>query len=177
MDGSIVFVRWRQSACHLTHASLDPPESTSQMTSHRFSCFCTAHGTLYNGPTLSPSKLQHCKGDLDSHLIHGFFSHPSPQPKQHLNQFRVFAGLTSVTDRPTDHATQSVTTGCIYVHGTAMRPDKTKSRRASVAAGPRSLVGCCSLSACIRRSTSRFSRINFCLSLCSSSICVSRLLT
>ena len=27
----------------------------------------------------------------------------------------VFAGLTSVTDRPTDHATRSVTVGCIYV--------------------------------------------------------------
>ena len=27
----------------------------------------------------------------------------------------VFAGLTSVTDRPTDHATRSVTTDLIYV--------------------------------------------------------------
>jgi len=34
----------------------------------------------------------------------------------------VFAGLTSVTDRPTDHATQSVTIGRIYVCSTAMRP-------------------------------------------------------
>jgi len=34
----------------------------------------------------------------------------------------VFPGLTSVTDRLTDHATQSVTVGCIYVCSTAMRP-------------------------------------------------------
>jgi len=39
----------------------------------------------------------------------------------------VFAGLTSVTDRqtdrPTDHATQAVTIGHIYVRSTAMRPN------------------------------------------------------
>ena len=34
----------------------------------------------------------------------------------------VFAGLTSVTDRPTDHATRSVRIGRIYVRSTAMRP-------------------------------------------------------
>jgi len=38
----------------------------------------------------------------------------------------VFAGLTSVTDRPTDHATRSVRIGRIYVRSTAMRP-KNKS--------------------------------------------------
>jgi len=31
-------------------------------------------------------------------------------------QIAVFAGLTAVTDRPTDHATLSVTVGYIYVH-------------------------------------------------------------
>jgi len=30
MDSSIIFVRWRQCAPHLTHASLDPPEFTYQ---------------------------------------------------------------------------------------------------------------------------------------------------
>ena len=38
----------------------------------------------------------------------------------------VFAGLTSVidrpTDRPTDHASRSVRIGRIYVRSTAMRP-------------------------------------------------------
>jgi len=34
----------------------------------------------------------------------------------------LFSGLTNVTERPTDHATQSVTIGSIYVHSIAMRP-------------------------------------------------------
>jgi len=33
----------------------------------------------------------------------------------------VFAGFTSVTNRPTDHASPSVTIGRIYVRSTAMR--------------------------------------------------------
>jgi len=36
----------------------------------------------------------------------------------------IFAELTSVTDW--HHATQSVTTGHIYVHGTAMQPKMSK---------------------------------------------------
>jgi len=35
----------------------------------------------------------------------------------------VFARLTIVTDRQTDHVTPSVTIGCICVHSTAMRPN------------------------------------------------------
>jgi len=44
----------------------------------------------------------------------------------------VFAGLTSVTDRPwptdrhTDHATRSMTIDCIYVRSTAMRPNNSE---------------------------------------------------
>jgi len=34
------------------------------------------------------------------------WAHPSPQPKWHLDWFSRFAGLTDVTDRPTDHATR-----------------------------------------------------------------------
>jgi len=50
-----------------------------------------------------------------------------PGPTQLLNPngisigSAVFAGLTSVTDRPTDHATRSVTIDRIYVRSTAMR--------------------------------------------------------
>jgi len=35
----------------------------------------------------------------------------------------VFAGLTSVTDRQTDHATRLVRIGRMYVRSTAMRPN------------------------------------------------------
>jgi len=52
-----------------------------------------------------------------------------PGPTQVLNPkgssigAAVFAGLSSVTDRPTDHATWSVRIGRIYVRSTAMRPN------------------------------------------------------
>ena len=51
-----------------------------------------------------------------------------PGPTQVLNpkgssiDAAVFAGFTSVTDRPTDHATRSVIIGHIYLCSTAMRP-------------------------------------------------------
>jgi len=61
-------------------------------------------------------------------LSHGGSGPPSntwfPGPTRVLNPngisigSTVFAGLTSVTDRQTDHATQSVTVGCIYVQCT-----------------------------------------------------------
>jgi len=37
----------------------------------------------------------------------------------------IFAGLSSVTDRQTDHATRSVTIGRIYVRSTVMQPNTT----------------------------------------------------
>ena len=59
-----------------------------------------------------------------------------PGPTQVLNPkgssigAAVFAGLSSVTDRPTDrqtdHATRSVRIGRIYVRSTAMRPNNAK---------------------------------------------------
>ena len=54
-------------------------------------------------------------------------AHPSPQPKRQLDRCSRFAGLTSVTDRPTDHATRSVRIGRIYVRSTAMRPNNDSS--------------------------------------------------
>ena len=56
--------------------------------------------------------------------IHGFLG-----PTQVLNAngiwigSAVLAGLTTVTDWPTDHITQSVTIGQIYIHSTVMRPN------------------------------------------------------
>ena len=50
-------------------------------------------------------------------------AHPSPQPKRQLDRRSRFVGLTSVTDRPTDHASRSVRIGRIYVRSTAMRPN------------------------------------------------------
>ena len=50
-------------------------------------------------------------------------AHQSSQPNGSSVGAAVFAGLSSVTDRPTDHATRSVRIGRIYVRSTAMRPN------------------------------------------------------
>jgi len=47
-----------------------------------------------------------------------------PNPNSISIGAAVFAGLASVTDRLTDHATRSVTVGRIYVRSTAMQPNK-----------------------------------------------------
>jgi len=98
---------------------------------YRFSRLCTddRRVSLYftTGRPFSPKNLP---------LLMGGSGPPSntwfPGPTQVLNPkgssigAAVFAGLTSVTDRPTDHATRSVRIGRIYVRSTAMRPNNKK---------------------------------------------------
>ena len=83
--------------------------------------FCTDYvlqsvPMLYNGTPLSPSKLPlPIRGSgLPSNI---WFPVPTRVliPNGISIGSTVFAGLTSMTDRLTDHATQSVTTGHIYV--------------------------------------------------------------
>ena len=88
MDGAIVFATWRQRVHpRLIHASLGPPESTTQTASvgkygalfsvftywhvDRFSCFCTVSLYFTMGRPISSSTLPLLMGDLDPHLIHG----------------------------------------------------------------------------------------------------------
>jgi len=64
-----------------------------------------------------PLELAPSHGDLD----------PSNTPESSIQTASgpvqsFFAGLATVTNRPTDHATRSVTIDCIYVRSTAMRP-------------------------------------------------------
>ena len=54
------------------------------------------------------------------------WAQPSPQPKQHLLQGSLVWQTDRQIDRPTEHATRSVTIGRIYVHSTAMRPNNNK---------------------------------------------------
>jgi len=61
------------------------------------------------------------------HVIHDHWTHPIQHSKRHLSRFSGFSGLTSVTDRLTDNAAQSVTVGCIYVYITRMWPNITVS--------------------------------------------------
>jgi len=65
-------------------------------------------------------------GNLDPHLMHGSLGPPESSTEtasQSVQPF--FSGLTSVTDQQTDHGTQSVTVGRIYVSSTAMQPNNT----------------------------------------------------
>ena len=75
---------------------------------------------LYNGLPLPP---QNCPVPRGIWTPSNTWFHPSPQPKQHLNQFSSFC-RAHYCDRLTDHAAWSVTVGRIYIRSTAMRPNK-----------------------------------------------------
>jgi len=71
-------------------------------------------------------------GIWNPHLIHGSLGPPesSTQTVSRLVQSFLQASLLWQTDRQTDHATPSVTTGCINVHSTEIQPSKnTKYER------------------------------------------------
>jgi len=105
--------------------SFSPPESTTQMANRSVQSFLHSSRQkvpiLYNGRSF-PTELP---------LPMGISGPPSntwfPGPIWIVNPngisigSAIFAGLTSVTDRPTDHATRSVTIGRIYVCSNAMR--------------------------------------------------------
>jgi len=58
-----------------------------------------------------------------------WFLGPTQVPKPNGNSIgaATFAGLTSVTDQQTDHATRSVRIGRIYIRSTAMRPNNNNN--------------------------------------------------
>ena len=84
------------------------------------------HSVLYNRPSLFPLKI--APFDWGSGPpSNTWFLGPCPvhdPNKQYLDQFSHFCRAyycDRQNDRPTDHATRSVTVGCIYIHSTAMR--------------------------------------------------------
>jgi len=117
---------------HLIHGSLGPPKSSTQTTSRSLQLFLH---TLPQSVRILYNKLPI---PLKTAPSHGGSVPPSntwfPGSTQVLNPnsisigIAVFAGLTNVTDRQTDHATRSVTIGRIYVHSTAMRPNNSKQK-------------------------------------------------
>jgi len=115
------------SGSHLTHNSLGHSEPTIQMASRSVQplsstgdCRVSLYFTM--GRCFPPSKLPLPMGHLDPHLIHGSLGLPksSTQTASRLVQPFLQGSLVWQTDRPTDHATWSVTIGCIYVRSTAM---------------------------------------------------------
>ena len=80
-------------------------------------------GPPYNSWLLGPVRAHNPNGITISGIWTSIYymvpwSHTSPWLKRHLDQFSHFAGLTSVTDRLTDHATRLVTIDRIYLRST-----------------------------------------------------------
>jgi len=93
-----------------------------------FSHFCTAHMRKSLYFTMGAPFSQNClfkRGIwIPSNTIP--WDHPNPQPKRNLNRFSQFCSAhycDRPTDRPTDHATWSVTIVRTDTHSTAMQPN------------------------------------------------------
>jgi len=82
------------------------------------------------GRPFSPQNCPFPCGDLDPRLIHGSLGQPESTTKMASRSVQPFSQGSPVwqTDRPTDHATQSVTIGRIYVRSTVMRPKNERPK-------------------------------------------------
>ena len=76
---------------------------------------------LYNGTPILPQTFAPSHGGIWT-PSNTWFPGPTQVLKPNGSSI-VFARLTNVTDRPSDHATRSVRIGRIYVRSTAMRPN------------------------------------------------------
>jgi len=111
---------------------LGPSKPITQTASRWFQPFLHSSSqcvpTLYNGMSLSRLKIapsHEGPGPPSNTLFHG--STQVHHPNGILIGSDVLQGsLVWQTDRPTDHGTWSVTTGCIYVRSTAMWPNNKK---------------------------------------------------
>jgi len=115
----------------IQHDSYGPSEPTTQMASLSVHRLCTDDRrlSLYftMGRPFSLKNLPLPMGGSAPHLIHGSPGPPVFNPNGSSIGAAILAGLTSVTDRPTDHATQSVRIGRIYVRSTAIRPNNNNN--------------------------------------------------
>jgi len=108
---------------------MGPPGSLSQTASRSVQPFLPSSrqivAMLYNGPSLFPPplKLPIPMEDLDPIIIiHGFWAHPSPQPKRHLDRFNRFC-RAYYCSRQTDDATRCNNRAHLKVRSTAMGPN------------------------------------------------------
>jgi len=126
MDGSIAFARLRlQSAPYLTYASLGLPYSPyPKRHLDWFSRFCTSRqrvSILYNGPPFSLKIALSHRGS-GPHLINVVpWTHPSTQPKPHLDWFSRFCRAHD-RDRQTDRQTDRTDRACMVYSVCKNRP-------------------------------------------------------
>ena len=112
---------------HVIYASLDPLESSTKWHRKRFNRFCTAHGEhpyILQWDALSPSELplpMKRFGPPSNTWFLGPTQMASPSVQRFLQ-----CSLLWQTDLLTEHATQSVAIGRIYIHNTAMQPNNSR---------------------------------------------------
>jgi len=106
------------------HCSLGSPVSTTQTASRSLQQFLhrwpQSVPILYSGTPLS-QKIAPSHWGAGFHLIHGSLGPPWSSTRfSHFSRAHYY---DKQTDQQRDHATQSVTIGCIYICSTAMRPE------------------------------------------------------
>jgi len=111
-----------------TYGYLGPPESKSRTASRSVQPFLHSSRQrvpiLYNGPPLFPSKFPISMGIWGSNTR--FFGRIRIHFRNRISiGSAVFARLTIVTDRETDHATPSVAIGRIYFNDADLRAPKS----------------------------------------------------
>jgi len=139
-NGSIVFARLCKCTCHLIHASLDPSESTSQTASQSVQQFLHSSWHRvpihYNWSPIPPSKLPlYIRGPRYGSPSNTWFLWLTGvhSPNGISIGSAVFAGLTIMTDRPTerqtDHATPSVTIVQFHICSTVLRSNNNNNKQ------------------------------------------------
>jgi len=133
MDGSTVFAKSHQCAPPLNTCFLGPPRVqipngilTGSAVFAKLTAECP-YTSQWAAPS-HPPKLLLPMGDIDPDVTNASLGPPeSSTPTACISVCSaVFAGLTSVTGRQTNHATRSVTIGHIYVCSTVTQPSNVK---------------------------------------------------
>jgi len=118
------------SGPHLIHDSFGPSKPTIQVACWSVQPFCTYDCSvpiLYNGTHLTKTAPSHGGRWLPSNT---WFLWPTwvLNPNGISICSAIFAGLTTMTDRPKGQVTRSVTIGHMYLHSTAMWPKKWRKQ-------------------------------------------------
>jgi len=110
------------------NAFLGPAESSTQTASWSVQPFLhrlpQSVPIFYNGPSVSPLKIAHSHGDLDSHLIYGSLGPPKSSTQMASWSWQTDRLTKRLTDRQTDRPLYSVCNNRPHLQcSTVMRPN------------------------------------------------------